>query len=377
MIRVPDFIHKLNCFLTTGQYWWLDFYLFIMNKKKPVLILITIFLAAFGIITLLAFLSKNTNKKKNGFNRQLLTTKLKIKEQATFPVSVSRIIGSQSGAIYFQDNTSYAVHRTTPDLDSLNTITLPIAPYVKPNSSIRMFLNGRHIYISNRNLPGFLDYNLDSRSVDSYVLEKFYGKETNFAKDQFIIKTIEPKTNDANFVKLNLKKESATVQDRFSERNGEGVFETDGILYYDSSTHLACYTYFYQNGFICIDTNLNLKLTARTIDTLTKREVRVAHVGSSYTMKQPPQFVNYLGAVAAGNLFLQSMLQADNEYSLDFTENVVIDIYNLTNGFYKGSFYIPPYNGKKTHQFHVLDKALYAIYGRTVIIYDLDFIGDL
>jgi hypothetical protein len=236
-----------------------------------------------------------------------------------------------------------------------------------------MLLNGRHIYISCRNLPGILDYHLDSGSIDSYVLEKFYGKEANFSKDQFIIRT----TKDPAFVKLNLKKKHSTIEDHFSERNVESLFANDGLLYYDSTTHLACYTYIYQNGFICMDTNLNLKLTARTIDTLTKREIKVAHVESSYTMKQPPQIVNYVGAVAAGNLFLQSMLQADNEYSLDFTENAVIDVYNLINGSYKGSFYIPPFNGKKPHQFHVIDKTLYAVYGKTVILYDLDFIQDL
>src|SRR5688572_24696832 len=140
-----------------------------MKNKKPVLILIALFLAAFGIITLMAFLSKNTLEKKNGFKRQLLTTVLKTKKQVTFPLSISSIIGSQPGAIYFQDNSPLAVHRTTLNLDSLKTITLPITPFVKPNSSIRMLLNGRHIYISCRNLPGILDYHLDSGSVDSYV----------------------------------------------------------------------------------------------------------------------------------------------------------------------------------------------------------------
>jgi hypothetical protein len=344
-----------------------------MNNKKPVLILITLFIAAFGIITLLAFLSKNTSEKKNGFNRRLLTTVLKTRKRVTLPVSVSSIIGSQGGAIYFQDNTHYTVHRTTLHLDSFKTIALPLPPSVKASSNIRILLNGQHIYISCRNLPGILDYHLDSGSINSYVLEKFYGKETNFAKDQFIIRT----TKDPAFVKINLKKKDLTIEDHFSERNREHIFATDGILYYDSTTHLACYTYFYQNGFICMDTNLNLKLTGRTIDTLTKRAVKVAHVGSSFTMQQPPRFVNTLGTVTAGKLFLQSMLQADNEYSLDFTENTVIDVYALINGSYKGSFYIPPYNGKKTHQFHIIDKTLYAIYGKTVIMYELDFIQDL
>jgi len=348
-----------------------------MISKKPFLILTSLIFAAFGIIALLAFLAKNTIEKKNGFNRRLLTTVLKTRKKVTLPVSVSRIIGSLPGAIYFQDNTSFAVHRTTFDLDSLKTITLPIMPYVKSRSGIRMFLNGHHIYIACRNVPGILDYYLDSGSVDSYVIGNYFGKEANFEKDQFILRIIEPKTNDAPFVKLRLNRKGPAIEGQFNERKGEGVFATDGILYYDSVTHLACYTYFYQNGFICMDTNLNVKLTARTIDTLTKREIKVAHVGSSYTMNQPPQFVNSLGAVAGGHLFLQSMLQADNEYSLDFTENAVIDVYNLINGSYKGSFYVPPYKGKKPHQFHVIDKTLYTIYGNTVILYDLGFIQGL
>ncbi|WP_205513822.1 hypothetical protein [Longitalea arenae] len=344
-----------------------------MNNKKPALILLTLLFSAFAIITLLAFLAKTTNDKKNGFKRKLLTTVLKTQKQLTFPSAIGEIIGSEAEAIYFQGSTPYLVHQTSPALDALKTITLPIAPILRTNSNIRMLLNGRHIYISNRNLPGMLDYHLDSGTIASYKLEKFYGKETNLAKDQFIIRT----TKDPAFIKINLKNKHSTIEDRFSESNGAGAFATDGSLYYDSTTHLVCYTYFYQNGFICMDTNLNLKLTARTIDTLTRREVKVAHVGSSYTMQQPPRFVNTLGAVAAGNLFLQSMLQADNEYPLDFTENTVIDIYGLIDGSYKGSFYIPPYKGKKTYQFHVIDKTLYAIYGKTVVMYDLGFIPDL
>jgi hypothetical protein len=94
-------------------------------------------------------------------------------------------------------------------------------------------------------------------------------------------------------------------------------------------------------------------------------------------MKQPPQLINYNGSVADGNLFLQSMLKADNEYELDFNENSIIDIYNLKNGAYKGSFYIPAYKGKKAHQFQVINHQLYALYGKTVVLYDLEFIADL
>ena len=81
--------------------------------------------------------------------------------------------------------------------------------------------------------------------------------------------------------------------------------------------------------------------------------------------------MNDLGAVAEGKLFLQSMLKADNELPLDFAENTVIDAYSVTNGNYVASFYIPPYKGHKPNQFNVINKKLYAIYGNTVVVYDL------
>ncbi len=166
-------------------------------------------------------------------------------------------------------------------------------------------------------------------------------------------------------------------EDHFSDRKIIGGFKTAGILYYDTATQQACYTYLYQNGFICMDTNLNLTLKARTIDTITNREIKVAHVGSSLTMKQPPQEVNYIGDVFGGRLFLQSMLKADNEYELDFTESTVVDIYGLKTGSYTGSFYIPAYKGHKALNFKVIDNNLYALYGKTIVLYDLSFIEDL
>ncbi|THU40292.1 hypothetical protein FAM09_10520 [Niastella caeni] len=346
-----------------------------MRRKKPAMILATLFLAAFAMIAVLAFLSKNIHEKKNGFNRRLHTV-LKLQKQITFPVSISRIIGSHENKLYFQGNDPYKIYLTDRDLNFLKIIPLSISPDVKLNSGVRMLLNGHHIYLSCRNMPGIIDYDLDSGTSDSHVLKYFYNKEAVFSKDQFILRTKDLKTNDPVFIKLDLKNENARVEDRFSEKNGKGSFSTDGILYYDSTSHLACYTFFYQNGFICMDTNLNIKLKARTIDTVTKREIKVARLASSLTMKEPPQFVNYTGAVAGGTLYLHSMLKADNEYSLDFMENTVIDVYNLINGAYKGSFYIPAHKGNKLHQLHVIDKKLYAIYGKSVVLYDLNITAD-
>lgn len=343
-----------------------------MRNKKPTIILASLLVASFAIIALLAFLSKNININKNGFNRRLLTTTLQIRKQVTFPLQLNRMIGTRQGRLYFQGGAAYNVYSTNFNLDSFTNRQLPIQPNIKLNSGIRMFLNGAHIYLSCKNVPEIIDYNLDSETVHPYVCKNFYSKEVPFSKDQFIFRLIEDSSKDPVFIKLNVKNENSRQVDHFSERNGEGNFPTDGILYFDSTTHLGCYTYFYQNGFICMDTNLNVTLKARTIDTITKRQIKVVHVGNSSTMKDPPRFVNMIADVSGGNLFLQSMLKADNEYPLDFEEHSTIDIYSLTTGAYKGSFYIPAFKGRKAYEFHIVGDRLVALYGKTVITYNLN-----
>jgi hypothetical protein len=342
-----------------------------MRNKRPVVLLATLFCSSFAIIALLAFLSKNMPDKKNGFNRRLLPTTLQVSKQVTFPVVINKIMGAQGGKLYFQGASAYEVYTTNLFLGSPTRIPLSITPDKKIRSGFQMFLHERHVYIACRNLPGIIDYDLDSQKCNTHVLPYFYSKETSFAKDGFILRANDRKTKDPVFVKLHLNRATERQEDRFSTKTGASNFATDGFLYYDAGSNLACYSYFYQNGFICMDTNLNLLVKARTIDTITKREIQVAHVGSSLTMKQPPVFVNSVVSLSAGTLYLQSMLKADNELPLDFAENTVIDAYSVTNGNYIASFYIPPYKGNKPYMFNVIDKKLYAIYGKTVVVYDL------
>jgi hypothetical protein len=348
-----------------------------MKSRKPVYILISLFIASFAFIGMLAFLSKNTTEKKNGFNRHLLSSPIKVLKQLTLPGNMSWFIGMHNGKMYFQGKNYYEVICTDRNLDSFNAINLSIPPDPKLTSGFRMFLNGNHLYLSYRNIPAIIAYDLENGTSTNYKLPNYYSKDANISTDQFILRTKDPVSQSHRFAKFDLREKDTLQEDHFSDNKIIGGFQTDGMLNFDTATNQACYSYYYQNGFICMDTNLNLKLKARTIDTITHREIKVARVASSLTMKQPPQFVNLAGSVFSGKLFLQSMLKADNEYELDFNENSVVDIYSLKNGSYKGSFYIPTYKGKKTHQFQVIDQKLYALYGKTVVLYDLGFIAGL
>jgi hypothetical protein len=348
-----------------------------MKSRKPVYILTILFVASFAIIGMLAFLSKQSIEKKNGFSRRLLSSPLISHKEITLPVKLTKLIGKQDGKLFFQEDKPNEIVSTDLFLNSVQTIKIPLSPDKNLGRSIRMFLKDQLIYIACRNMPGIIIFDLKTGSLYDHTLKNYFNQEAIFSPDQFILRTKDFATQSHRFVKLNLQQKDSMAEDRFSDRKIAGGFKTAGVLYYDTATQQACYTYLYQNGFICMDTNLNLTIKARTIDTITNREIKITHVATSLTMKQPPQNINNIGDVFGGRLFLQSMLKADNEYELDFGENSVIDIYNLKNGNYSGSFYIPAYKGQKVIYFNVIDNKLYALYGKTIVLYNLDFIEDL
>lgn len=348
-----------------------------MKSRKPVYILTTLFIASFAIIGVLAFISKQSIKKKNGFSRRLLSSALIPQNEITLPVKVTKLIARLNNRLLFQEDKPNEIISTSLELDSVQTVTIPIPAGKKTGRSIRMFLKDQLIYIACRNMPGIMVYDLKTGSLYDHTLKSYFNQETIFSPDQFILRTKDIATQSHRFVKLSLQQKDSMPEDNFSDRNIVGGFKTAGVLYYDTATQQACYTYLYQNGFICIDTNLNLTLQARTIDTITNREIKVARVASSLTMKQPQQNINTIGDVFGGKLFLHSLLKADNEHELDFGENSVVDIYNLKNGNYTGSFYIPAYKGQKAIYFNVIDNKLYALYSKTIVLYNLNFIKDL
>jgi hypothetical protein len=123
-----------------------------------------------------------------------------------------------------------------------------------------------------------------------------------------------------------------------------------------------------------MDTNLNLQYRGKTIDTVSKAKIKVARVSSdnSLTMAAPPLTVNANSCVSHNWLFVHSNLQAKNENAEMFNAASVIDVYNLNNGVYKCSFYIPDYGNKKIRDFWVSGNNLFALNDHYLTTYSLN-----
>ncbi|WP_448635230.1 hypothetical protein [Pedobacter panaciterrae] len=159
------------------------------------------------------------------------------------------------------------------------------------------------------------------------------------------------------------------------QKQVDGFFCTDGNLVKVPHTNKIFYIYYYRNQFICANTDLNLIYRGKTIDTVAHAKIKVARVKSTgqITLSSPPVYVNKQSTANEKYLFIHSGLKADNETVNMHEQGAAIDVYNVSDGKYKLSFYLPDFNGKKLTDFRVYGQSLYALYDHYLYRYQLNF----
>src|SRR5690606_5416066 len=119
------------------------------------------------------------------------------------------------------------------------------------------------------------------------------------------------------------------------------------------------------------DTGMHLLYGGRTIDTTRHADIQVAHIpsGDTYYLSSPARVVNKRAHVSGGQLYVRSMLIADNEDQGAFKRNMVLDVYQLTDGAYQFSFYLPKRNGKDATEFWVVNQTFCVLYRDQLDLY--------
>jgi hypothetical protein len=131
--------------------------------------------------------------------------------------------------------------------------------------------------------------------------------------------------------------------------------------------------YSYRNEILIIDTNLKVVKKINTIDPIDTAKIKIDKIRSnkSTTFSAPPILVNASYSIWNRYIFIHSKIMARNEDEAFFHDSSVIDIYNLSNGKYLYSFYIPSYNYKPISGFQVFDNYLITLSDKYIIKYDI------
>lgn len=335
-----------------------------MMKHRLVASILLIFAASLLIIGSLYFVSPKPNTDRNHFFRHFFSPQPIAEREIGSDRVLLRISGVYNNNLYVVTNKANELMVADLHLISSAYLSIPLPENHDP--VFYSFIDASEVTILTRSLKYRFDINTKQLLSDTFPVS--FSKAIALSAHSFIIKKLNRVTGYPELSgypsghKKDFKLALATM-----ESNTTNYFSFDGMIVYNKPGGRVCYVYFYMNKFLCLDTNLHLLYQGSTIDTcktpLTRsRGINSSPSATSLSLASPPRFVNSISCLDSAHLFICSKIKADNESMDTFKSNCVIDIYNVKDGSYAGSFYIPRKQGKMLKALYMQDHILYVMY---------------
>ncbi|MBS1682213.1 MAG: hypothetical protein JST48_10920 [Bacteroidetes bacterium] len=232
-----------------------------------------------------------------------------------------------------------------------------------------------YYYLTDGAVPIMYKGNMQDWKAEKYLYDSIYFQTiAHMRGGSFAVKSLSGATGENVLGKITAWAPYQHFTDRILQKQVDGVFCTNGMMYFNKVLNQLVYLYYYRNQFMVIDTSMNLLYRGNTIDTTSYVKIKVGTIESGQTkiLSSPPYFVNRLSTTSGDWLFVNSNLLAKNEYVDAFETADVIDMYNLRNGKYAFSFYIYHLQGKnKMSEFRVFDDTMMVRWDNVIGIYTL------
>jgi hypothetical protein len=328
---------------------------------KRVVILLLVLTLSSGIVFLGAFILSDRSKYENSFVRIVPPHAADMIASMALQKGRYSLAGVSGDLIYLRDKT---LRGGLLAIDLALTDTFRVEMKIARNEE--MDIDSPYFFLQD---GSFIKRgNVNSWSVDTTFrdLPPFTAMQP-ISKNAVVIRTI-----DLNKRK-NLLRRSDKSNETYDvlEKQVDGIFCTDGHFSYSKENHLVIYTYLYRNQFMVLDTNLNVRLKGKTIDTTSIAKISVVETHGKITMSKPPLVVNK-GTCADGKyLYINSNLVAKNESGAQSKDRSVIDVYDITDRSYRFSFYIDDLNETKMQRFLVTRNMIIATFPSYIARYDI------
>lgn len=333
------------------------------------------FVTGICTITALFILSEDIVQHRNNFVRRLPEQVNKIYD-ADLKFNSYYFAGESKGKIYL-GNVTMPLLLTEIDttLKTKKEITVSIDKMELPFKSVQISVQQDNFFVSDGTVPAIFKGKTTNWSA-------FYNpiKSNQFSNQVFIDSSSlayrTRKINNEGVIGFtSFGKPSKTfMNDQLLQKQIDGIFDTDGILMFDHASSKLVYLYYYRNQYIIADKNLELISRGKTIDTISKAQIKVAFNSdrNETKMSAPPLIVNKNGVLHNGLLFVNAALIGKFEDAKIWKQASMIDVYDLKTKSYVQSFYIYNIDGKKLSRFIVHGDKFYGLVGTHIVSYQLN-----
>ncbi len=345
------------------------------NTKKTLLLLVTLAIIGIGIVALLFAFSEKKNYRNNAFERRYISDAIIYKEDYDFGTNNYYIAGFRDNTIYLGNYQAPLYLKTlTISLDSLKDFPVHISDLDLPYRRARILVEPPYFYLGDGTVPvifrgGILDW---SATIFSYGEANF--KEFEISDSTHIgLTTIShvTSTTTLGLLEKSALKDSLIYNDEIITKQIDGIFDTDGELLWNTQHKKWIYIYYYRNAYEVTHPNLQFDFTGKTIDTISKAVLDIAHHSHKDQYKKGGKsiVVNRHAATYGDYLFVNSERLGRNESPLDSA--AILDVYDIIDKKYKFSFYLNHQPNNKLTDFRIDGDNLIALVNGRLWIYKL------
>lgn len=262
--------------------------------------------------------------------------------------------------------------------DSLhNTILIPgLDSIVKPQRIITI-VDSPYFYVTHGINPYLFRGKIGAWKAERFMADSAYFVEAvPINRSSFILRSYSKRSNAYELAKENSSAPYFEFKYGILEKQGEGLFSSEGKINYSKQENKVVYTYTYKNSFTVLDTLLNINNVYHTIDTFSHVNIKAASIKSqnSSMLSAPPTVVNVRSIVAGDRIFIQSNILDRTGDKERFLNGATIDIYSIKNGTYMASIYLRQ-DQKKLSDFKVFQGRLVAIFDDTIVVYKIKIVN--
>lgn len=338
-----------------------------MKLYKQLLPILAIIIGVAVLMLFLHFKVARPGMSKNGFVRTQMTTATMV-NKIVAPSALVNVAGIRNDSVYFGTREPGKLVVAGPQLQDPHYFHFPVTDTShRVASNFRTIIQQEKLYTVATNVPALMVYELKGKKETVYAIDRSFANGVILPGGDLITRSADASRYNQVIRKIDPITGISQEDDHIIPRLNDGGFATDGIIHYDAVHHNIQYIHFYSNKVLVLDTNLNLLVQHKTIDTFSQYQARgqARKKGSatSFGFAEPPRAINAHSQIDNGKLYVMSWLRADNESDEQFGNHSVIDVYDAGTGHYTTSVYIPKVGKKTVFHFYVSGNNLWTLYG--------------
>jgi hypothetical protein len=329
-----------------------------------------VMLSAIVLVSVLGWWALRPIENPVPFSRLFLADSIRVLNSLEKPEDIVDFAGNTINQIYFRSKTPDKIYITDSHLQNGKYVNTDIPTNGRINSLFGVIVDSPNINVYAGNLPGVIRVSPNQTAKVTKFSDELFTRVVLINSNSFVMRMYDGL--DQVFAKGNFLTGQLVKEEAISTKKQDAGLSSDGFLTYDKKINQLAYVHFYNNEILCIDTNLHLVKKIKTIDNsttgFTAGEMKSKNQITSLT---PRRLVNRYASLYNGVLFINSERKSAQENEEFFKTNSVIDLYDIVQGKYIGSFYLPYHGGERMKTFRTFDDKLLALYKNSIVSYTL------